>query len=940
MNQWLEHLGTPHEGMTPHSGRFPYGSGEHGFQRVTDQYSYIRKLKKDGLTEKEIADSLGISTDKLRSIITTGKNELAKENMVKALEMRRQGKTLKEISEQLDVTDGTVRNYLKNAEIGRVNKQDMVADALREAVNEIGYIDVGVGCERYFDMSQTTFRAVCRKLEEEGYSYVTVKAPQVMTGEKTTIKVLAPPGTTWQDVQNNLDQINLAPGFYVENDKIEPVKPPISIDSNRLMIRYAEEGGVDRDGVIEIRRGVSDLDMGAARYCQARIAVDGTHYLKGMVMYADDLPDGIDIRFNTNKHLGTPVMDQDPKADQVLKPMKDDPDNPFGAIVRQIKDPATNEVTSAINLVRAEGDWDDWSRNLSSQFLSKQSKDLIKTQLGLAYDDKRGEFNEIMAITEPTVRKYLLDKFADQCDSDAVELKAAAMPRQITAVLLPTPSVSPSEVYDPNHENGESVVLIRYPHAGTFEIPRLTVNNKNPEAKALIQNAKDAVGIHPSVAQQLSGADFDGDFVVVIPDNEGRIEVGKMQEKLQEFDPKIYKMSRDSKGDYPYEMSDSTKGNQMGRVSNLITDMTLQGASMDDVILAVKHSMVVIDAQKHHLDYKQSYKDHDIARLEREYQWSGDPNERPGGAATLISRAKSELTLPIRKEKHLSDMTPEEKERYNRGEVIWDYDLKDKDKYMNLPVLKSKKDMTPEEKEASKLGAKIYERDENGKIKRELVERTTKSTKAAEASDLRELSSGTLQEEYYADYGNKMKALGNEARKALRTTEPTPYSSSAFSTYRQEVASLVAKLNEAEKNAPLERRAQLIANAKVSLKIKDNPSLKLDDNKDDLKKLKTMELGRARDLVGAKKKDKLIQITPREWEAIQAGAIHTTTLTSILRNTDLNVVRNYATPKTMTSMSPAKEARARAMINSGRYTQSEVARALGVSVSTIQRVVQ
>ena len=940
MNQWLEHLGTPHEGMTPHSGRFPYGSGEHGFQRVNDFYSYVRKLEKEGLSEQQIADSLGISTGKLRNYKSIARSEITKVNMVRALEMRNQGKTLKEIAEELDVTDGTVRNYLKQVEENRQNKKDAVADALRNAVEERGYIDVSVGVERYFDLSQTGLSDVLRKLELEGYSYVTVKAPQVMTGEKTTIKVLAPPGTTWQDVQNNLDQISLAPGFYVENDKIEPVKPPMSIDSNRLMIRYAEEGGKDRDGVIEIRRGVDDLNMGAARYCQARIAVDDTHYLKGMVMYADDLPEGIDIRFNTNKHIGTPIMDPDPKADQVLKPMKDDPDNPFGAVVRQIKDPETKEVISAINIVREEGEWTKWERNLSSQFLSKQPVDLIKSQLNLAYDDKRGEFNEIMAITEPTVRQHLLDKFADQCDSDAVSLEAAAMPRQTWGVLLPTPSVKPNEIYDPNHEDGETVVLIRYPHAGTFEIPQLTVNNKNPEAKALIQNAKDAVGIHPSVAEQLSGADFDGDTVVVIPNNEGRIKVDKINDDLQNFDPKIYKMSRNSNGDYPYEITDATKGNQMGRVSNLITDMTLRGAPIDDVVLAVKHSMVVIDAQKHHLDYKQSYKDHDIARLEREYQWSGDPNERPGGASTLISKSESQLTVPARKEKRVSDMTSEEKERYDRGEVVWDYNLKDRDKYMNLPVLKKDKDMTPEEKEASKRGVKIYEKDENGRIKREHKERTIESTKGAETSDLRTLSSGTLQEEYYADYGNKVKALANEARKASRITEPTPYSPSAFSTYRQEVSSLKAKLNEAEKNAPLERQAQLIASAKVSLKIKSNPELKLKENKDDLKKVKTMELSRARDRVGAKKKDKLIKITPREWEAIQAGAIHKTTLKSILNNTDLNVVRNYATPKTMTSLTPAKEARARAMINSGRYTQAEVARALGVSVSTIQRAIQ
>ena len=51
----------------------------------------------------------------------------------------------------------------------------------------------------------------------------------------------------------------------------------------------------------------------------------------------------------------------------------------------------------------------------------------------------------------------------------------------------------------------------------------------------------------------------------------------------------------------------------MGKISNLITDMTLLGASEDKLARAVRHSMVVIDDEKHHLDYKQSEKDNNIA---------------------------------------------------------------------------------------------------------------------------------------------------------------------------------------------------------------------------------------------------------------------------------------------------------------------------------------
>src|SRR5690606_19993621 len=106
------------------------------------------------------------------------------------------------------------------------------------------------------------------------------------------------------------------------------IEPPKSIDPKRIEVRYAEDGGADMDGVIQVRRGVDDVSLGGAKYAQVRIAVGDTHYLKGMAMYTDDLPDGVDLRFNTNKS---------DKGDKLaaMKPLKDDPDNPFGATISQ-----------------------------------------------------------------------------------------------------------------------------------------------------------------------------------------------------------------------------------------------------------------------------------------------------------------------------------------------------------------------------------------------------------------------------------------------------------------------------------------------------------------------------------------------------------------------------------------------------------------------------
>src|SRR5690606_28591941 len=92
-------------------------------------------------------------------------------------------------------------------------------------------------------------------------------------------------------------------GGRFDNDSQDFVmtKPPVSVNSKRLQVRYGDEGGEAMDGVIELRRGVDDISLGGKNYAQVRIAVDGDRYLKGMAMYADDLPDGVDLRFNTNK---------------------------------------------------------------------------------------------------------------------------------------------------------------------------------------------------------------------------------------------------------------------------------------------------------------------------------------------------------------------------------------------------------------------------------------------------------------------------------------------------------------------------------------------------------------------------------------------------------------------------------------------------------------
>lgn len=896
-NDELMHYGTPR-----HSGRYPWGSGENPYQSSTGFYGMAKQLKSDGMSDKEIAESFGMSTREYKSAYSNAKNEVRAANRAEALRLKDKGYSNTAIGQRMGVNESTVRSWMDEDIAERSSISKNTAKALKSAVDDKKYIDIGGGVENQMGISRTALDNAVKMLKDEGYTVHYIQTEQLGTGHKTSIKVLAPPDTTYSEVWNHKADIEF-PGFHSEDKgrTIDKIGKPVSISSKRIKINYAEEGGKDKDGVIELRRGVDDISLGKAKYAQVRIAVDGTHYLKGMAMYRDDMPDGVDIIFNTNKAKGTPMLGE--KDNSVLKPMKKDQDNPFGATIkgerelilaqRYYTDKNGKRQQSALNIVNEEGDWNTWRKSLSSQMLSKQSPMLAKKQLKLAYDLKQDEFDSIMKLENPVIRQQLLDKFADGCDSAAVHLKAAGLPRQASKVILPFPSMKENEVYAPSFRDGEEVVLIRYPHGGTFEIPRLKVNNKVPDAKKTLHNAQDAIGINAKVAERLSGADFDGDTVLVIPTSTAKIKTSKPLDGLKDFDPqrdyKAYPGMPEVKG------SGFNKQQQMGNVSNLITDMTIKGATPDELARAVRHSMVIIDAEKHNLNYKQSAIDNNIAELKKKYQ--GGSNR---GASTIISRASATAYVPVRKElTNTKYMTDDEKKRYSKGEKIY------------------------------RETGETYISKKTGKE----VKRISKSTKMAETSDANTLSSGYLIETVYSEHANKLKALANKARAESRSTDYIPYSKEAHVKYKDQVDSLNSKLNIALKNRPLERKAQLIANAKVKNVYAANPDI----DSDDLKKLKGRCLTEARLQTGASKQQ--IKIEPKEWEAIQAGAISTNKLKSIVQNSDLDVLKQLAMPREMRGVTPAQESRIKVLESRG-YTLAEIADAVGVSTSTITNVLQ
>ena len=910
MNEITEDI-LMHYGVKRRSGRYPWGSGDQPYQHSGDIDIRVRELKKKGMKETDIAKDLGFeNTSALRDAVKRASHERKRLQVDRAKALRDDGLNNSQIAREMGVNESTVRSWFnENREVNQ-RRAEKAADRLREELKTKHAIDVGAGVEREMGISKGKLKEALDILVEEGYTVEGIGVPQVKDKSKrTTVTVVHDDTVTTRDLYQDYSKIQPYGEYYSADggETWSKREYPASIDSSRVKIKYGDEGpagntGSDKDGVIEIRRGVKDLDLGNSHYAQVRILVDGTHYLKGMAMYSDDIPDGVDIVFNTNKKKGTPKMD-------VMKEIQSDPDNPFGAYIKAdgqsyYDDPNGTYINpktgnkaklSAINKLKEEGDWDKSSKNLSQQFLSKQPMQLIKQQLDLTYADYNSQYDEITKIPNPTVRKKMLLEFAGECDSATIHLQAAALPRQQTRVILPVTQLKENEVYAPYLKNGEKVSLVRYPHGGTFEIPQLTVNNNNKSAKKILGNAVDAIGINAKVAERLSGADFDGDTVVVIPTNSRvRIKSTKPLEGLKDFDPK---------SEYPYKegmtvMTKARTQREMGIVSNLITDMTLRGAPESDIVKAVKHSMVVIDAAKHKLDFKQSEKDNDIATLKERWQPRYDLEGNKigtGGASTLLSRRKQTVQVPERRGSTRINKETGELEYKESGRTYINKKGERVKAMQNVPLIST-------------------------------------------IDDMRKLSSGTPQENAYADYGNTMKALANKARKEAANTPNLKYSSTANKTYKAEVDELLSALDKAERNAPKERRAQAIANSVVKAKIQDNPELSDPGNKKTLEKIRSAAIDDARTSVGASGRSTRIHITDKQWQAIQAGAITDSRLKSILKYTDEDELKKLAMPKKTLALSTTQQTKMRRMKTSG-YTIAEIAESLGVSTSTVSKYI-
>ena len=969
-DEYLEHYGTKR-----HSGRYPWGSGEIPYQHEpgfpdTPPYSspkdWLRdydKLKKEGIDEKEIAKMFDFgSTTNLRAAHRAATVYARNDERNRAVKLMQEGKSLRETAKIMGYNnDSSIRSLLNEATNQNKNKIFEIAKQIKEGVDKYKRVDVGEGTEVNLGVSQETLEQALYILQAEyGYKIQGRSIPQMTNkGQRTVQRVAVPPDAPkdflyekgmenriyrlkdYGDDSGNPDTPKLKPSFN---------KPGV-LERNRLGIRYRDEGGLEKDGLIEIRPGVKDLSLGYDSYSQIRVAVaddkgEPKYYLKGMAVYNPNLPKGVDIVINSNKprymedkHTHVKLKDDNgnyiPNPDKdVLKELKRtkegdiDWENPFGSLIKEdggqyfYTDPNTGkEKLGLINKRASEGDWLEWSKSLPSQFLAKQDPKFVRRQLELTVANKMDEFEEIKNITNPVVKQKLLNDFAGALDSQAVHLKAASLPRQKYEVILPVNSLKDNEVYAPNFNNGEKLALVRFPHAGPFEIPILTVNNKNREGIDMIgKQSMDAVGINSYNAAKLSGADFDGDTVIAIPLSDKVNVVSKPSlPGLRGFEgkdayPPQYKLDEQGRPVYGPDgkqiiiskvMSKKSLQRNMGEISNLITDMTLMGADDDEIARAVRHSMVVVDSPKHKLDYTKSAYDNGIDELKQKYQahdlvkWNGYVTKNSTSAATILSAAKAQKTVPVHEGRQIID--PE------TGKLVWTREGYKKSQWVDKKT---------------------------GEIKEKIKE--TRSNLMSDTDDAYTLvrDKNNPIEIAYADYANALKALANEVRKEKVNTPTLRYDPEMANVYSKEVTDLNIKLRKAQMNRPREREAQAMANIMYEEAIAKAAEMGEElDNEED-KKLRDRLLKKARIICGAQRET--IDITDREWEAIQKGALTHTKVAKIFERTDPEVIKKRATPKQEFEWTSARQRLAYTMANSG-YTMSEIAERLGASTTTIAK---
>jgi DNA-binding CsgD family transcriptional regulator len=184
-----------HYGMPRRSGRYPWGSGQDGYQRAITFRSHIQDLKSKGMSEVDIAKVEGIKVRQLRARMSIAKNEKRAGDRTEALRLKDKGYSTMEIARRMSGPDKTwnessIRSLLDPILAERASITTTTANMLKENVDKKRFIDIGAGVENYVGVSRTRLNTAVAELEEQGYKVHKIHVDQLgMPGKFTIVKV-------------------------------------------------------------------------------------------------------------------------------------------------------------------------------------------------------------------------------------------------------------------------------------------------------------------------------------------------------------------------------------------------------------------------------------------------------------------------------------------------------------------------------------------------------------------------------------------------------------------------------------------------------------------------------------------------------------------------------------------------------------------------------
>jgi DNA-binding CsgD family transcriptional regulator len=130
-DETIQHYGTQHK-----SGRYPWGSGVDPAQRNRMFVDHVNKLRKDGLSDPQIAEGMGIKSTQFRAKMSIAGDSVRRDEATTALKLKNTGMSNVAIGKEMGKNESTIRSLLAPA---TQEKEDILlttANVLRNEVRE------------------------------------------------------------------------------------------------------------------------------------------------------------------------------------------------------------------------------------------------------------------------------------------------------------------------------------------------------------------------------------------------------------------------------------------------------------------------------------------------------------------------------------------------------------------------------------------------------------------------------------------------------------------------------------------------------------------------------------------------------------------------------------------------------------------------------------